>query len=168
MATTLAGILILAMFITTSLISFRSTILGGVAVSGATRIASRAMGELLRSEISIDSVAGDTFCSLTLELTNTGASRVVEIGQMDVIVQFASGNNMPQKLTYVPSGPVAVGEWTDTAITGTFEPGILNPAESLTIDGKALLLELGTAFITVGTPTGVTDSIELAAMNPCV
>lgn len=168
MATTLAGILILALFITTSLISFRSTIFGNVAVSGATRAASKAMGELLRTEISIDSVAGDTFCSLTLDLTNTGATRVVEIDQMDVIVQFASGNNKPQRLTYVSSGPVSVGEWTDTSITGSFEPGILNPAESLTIDAKVPLVELGTAVITVGTPNGVTDSIELAAMNPCV
>lgn len=168
MATTLAGIMILAMFITTSLITFRSTIFGDVAVSSATRTASRAMGELLRTEISIDSVAGDTYCSLTLDLSNTGATRVVAIDKMDVIVQFASGNNTAQRLTYVPSGPVLVGEWTDTSISGTFEPGILNPAERLTIDGKALLVELGTAVITVGTPNGVTDSIELAAMNPCV
>jgi hypothetical protein len=168
MATTLAGLLILAMFITTSLISFRSTIFGDMAVSGATRVASRAMGELLRTEISIDSVAGDTFCSLTLDLTNTGASRVVEIGQMDVIIQFASGNNAPQRLTHISSGPVAVGEWTATTITGPFEPGILNPTESLTIEGKAMLVEPGTAYITVGTPTGVIDSIELAGMNPCV
>jgi len=151
MATSLAGILILAMFITTSLITFRSTIFGDMAVSGATRAASKAMGENLRTEISIDSVVGDTFCSLTLDLTNIGATRVVEIDKMDVIVQFASGNNTPQRLAYVPSGPVAVGEWTNSSITGTFEPGILNPAESLTIDAKVLLIELGTAVITVGT-----------------
>lgn len=168
MAPTLAGLLILALFITTSLVSFRSTLFSNVAVSGATRDASRVMGENSRTEIAIDSVAGDTFCSFTLVLTNPGATRVLDIGGMDVILQFGTGNNLAQRLTYVPSGPLSVGQWTDTSLTGSFEPGILNPEESLTIDGKVLLIEPGTAVITVGTPHGITDSFELAGMAPCV
>ena len=168
MAPTLAGLLILALFITTSLVSLRSTLFSNVAVSGATRDASRVMGENSRTEIAIDSVAGDTFCSFTLVLTNPGATRVLDIGGMDVILQFGTGNNLAQRLTYVPSGPLSVGQWTDTSLTGSFEPGILNPEESLTIDGKVLLIEPGTAVITVGTPHGSTDSFELAGMAPCV
>ena len=61
-----------------------------------------------------------------------------------------------------------MGQWTDTGLSGSFEPGIFNPGEALTMDGKALLLETGTGVITVGTPNGVTGSIELAAMAPCV
>lgn len=167
MAPTLAGLLILALFITTSMVSFRSNLFGDLAVSGAARDASRVMGENLRAEIAIDSVVGDTFCSFTLVVTNPGATRVLDIGGMDLIVQFGTGNNVAQKLTYVSPGPISVGEWTDTDLTGAFEPGIFNPEESLTIDAKALLVESGTANITVGTPNGVTDTVELPAMAPC-
>ena len=168
MASTLAGLLILAMFITMSLITFRSNLFGEVAVSSAGREASRAMGENARTELAIDSAVGDTFCSLTLVVINTGATRVLDVQKMDVIVQFGAGANAAQRLTYAPSGPPLAGQWTDTALSGSFEPGIFNPGESLTIDGKALLIETGTAAITVGTPNGVTDSIELEAMAPCV
>ena len=168
MASTLAGLLILALFLSTSLITFRSTVFGGVAVSGATRYASKVMGENARTEITIDSVSGDTFCSFTVDLTDSGSTRILEIGMMDVIVQFATGNNVAQRLTYVASGPLSVGEWTDTTLNGTFEPGIWNPGEVLTLDAKALLIEPGTAAITVSTPNGVIDSIELEAMAPCV
>jgi len=168
MASTLAGLLILAMFITTSLITFRSTLFGEVAVSSASREASRVMGENARTEIAIDSAAGDTFCSLTLVVTNTGATRVLDVPMMDVIIQFGAGANAAQQLTYTPSGPPLVGQWTDTALSGSFEPGIFNPGESLTIDGKALLIETGTGTITVGAPQGVTDSIALGSMAPCV
>ena len=168
MASTLAGLLILAMFLTTSLITFRSTLFGEVAVSSASREASKAMGQNARTEITIDSAVGDTFCSLTLVITNTGAIRVLDVAKMDVVVQFGVGNNAAQQLAYTASGPPSVGQWTHSALSGSFEPGILNPGESLTIDGKALLVELGTGAITVGTPNGVTDSIELAAMAPCV
>ncbi|MBC8279669.1 MAG: hypothetical protein H8E48_02680 [Chloroflexi bacterium] len=168
MASTLAGLLILALFLSTSLITFRSTVFGDVAVSSATRYASKVMGENSRTEITIDSVVGDTFCSFTVDLIDTGSTRVLEIGMMDVIVQFATGNNLAQKLSYVSSGPLSVGEWTDTDLNGSFEPGILNPGETLTLDAKALLVEPGTATITVGTPHGVIDSIELEAMDACV
>ncbi len=168
MASTLAGLLILAMFLTTSMITFRSTLFGDVAVSSASREASKVMGDNARTEITIDSVLGDTFCSLTLVVVNTGATRVLDIEKMDVIVQFGSGLNAAQRLTYTPSGPPSVGQWTDTDLSGSFEPGIFNPGEALTMDGKALLLETGTGVITVGTPNGVTGSIELAAMAPCV
>jgi len=168
MASTLAGLLILAMFLTTSLITFRSTLFGDVAVSSASREAGKVIGDKARTEISIDSAAGDTFCSLTLVVLNTGATRVLDIEKMDVIVQFGAGNNAAQQLTYTPSVPPSVGQWTDTALSGSFEPGIFNPGESLTIDAKALLIETGTGTITVGAPSGVTDSIELGAMAPCV
>lgn len=168
MASTLAGLLILAMFLTTSMITFRSTLFGDVAVSSASREASKVMGDNARTEITIDSVLGDTFCSLTLVVVNTGATRVLDIEKMDVIVQFGSGANVAQRLTYTPSGPPSVGQWTDTDLSGSFEPGIFNPGEALTMDGKVLLLETGTGVITVGTPNGVTGSIELAAMAPCV
>ena len=168
MAPTLAGLLIFALFRTTSVISLRATLFGDVEISGATRESITVMGEKSRTEIAIDSAVGDTFCSFTLVVTNPGATRVSNIDQMDVIVQFGAGNNIAQRLVYVPSGSPSVGQWTDTSLTGSFEPEILNPEESLTIDGKALLIESGIATITVGTPNGVTDSFELAGMAPCV
>ena len=168
MASTLAGLLILAMLLTTSMTTFRSTLFGELAVSAASREASRALGDFARTGILIDSAVGDTFCSLALVVINTGATRVLDIGKMDVIVQFGSGANAAQRLTYTPSGPPAVGQWTETGLSGSFEPGIFNPGESLTIDGKALLVETGTGVITMGTPNGVTSSIELEAMAPCV
>ena len=100
-------------------------------------------------------------------LEHRGDQGVGHLEKMDVIVQFGAGNNAAQRLAYASSGPPSVGQWTDTALSGGFEPGIFNPGESLTIDGKALLIEPGTGAITVGTPNGVTDSIELAAMDLC-
>ena len=96
----------------------------------------------------------------------------LQIGRSALVASQAAmqgaGNNMARRVASVLSGPPSVGQWTDTSLTGSFEPGILNPDESLTIDGKALLIEPGTATITVGTPNGITDSIELAGMAPCV
>ena len=167
MASTIAGLLMLALFLSGSLITFRSTLFGDVAISGATTEASNALGDRARTVITIDSIVGDGQCGITALVTNSGATRILDLELMDVIVQFSVGNNAAQRLDYAAPGPPALGQWSDTALTGTFEPGFFNPGESLTIFGKAVLVEPGNGTVTIGAPNGVTDSAEVSGLNPC-
>ena len=143
MAATIAGALILAVFFTGTLMMSRSILFGNLVISNSSKESIRLSGERARTEIGITSTTPGSLCELTVDVGNTGATSVVDPSMMDVIVQFASGNNLPQRLTYNPSGVPNIGEWAATSISGQFEPGIFNPGETMTIDAKLSLIEPG-------------------------
>ncbi len=92
---------------------------------------------------------------------------------MDFIVQFTTGSNTPDKLTFAESGALNPGEWTVSSISGQMEPGILNAGETLTVEVKLDLAEAGSGVLTVGTPNGITDtrlfpSSGTTTTSPCV
>jgi archaellum component FlaF (FlaF/FlaG flagellin family) len=67
------------------------------------------------------------------DLRNDGSTTLAEYDRMDVIVQYVTGSGAPT-LVWIPytSGPLANNTWIVQGITNdAFEPGILNPGETL-------------------------------------
>lgn len=168
MGIALAGLLIIGVLFSGALIIFRSDLLGNLLVTDAIKETSQLTGEQVRTRIDLTAVSidtGDGNCNLTVTGDNTGSTSIADLDQMDAIVQFTTGDNLPQSLTYVtgdtPSATDGTGDWAKRSISGQFEPGIWNPDEELVLKG-ILDVSLGTvdtfATVTVSTPNGVTDT----------
>ena len=162
----MAGLLILAVFLASSLMSLRTSLFGNLQVSDAAKASSHSLGEQVRTVIGVTSTAVDGTCGLTVDVENTGASSIRYLPGMDVIVQFPTGLNQALGLEYSSSAP-NLGEWTVTSITGLFEPGIWNPGEDLTLQAKVPLIEAGDGLVTVGTPNGVIAEAQFSGLIPC-
>ena len=167
MGATLAGLLILTLFLASSLIMSRSTLHGNTLVGMSTKLAIRLSGERARTAIDITSTSGDGACNLTINVDNTGTVSVKELSLMDVVVQFPGGNNPPERLEYAGSTPPNLGQWSATSVSGPFEPGIFNPGETMTIDAQLLLIEADDGTVTVGTPNGIVDTAVFPVLTPC-
>lgn len=175
MAAAIAGLLILAVFLTSAVTVARSGLVGTAAVSGALQEATRLDGQQFRTEISFDDAAintDDGNCNLTVTGDNTGAVSIVDFSMMDVIVQLTQGNNAPQSLEYTTGGtPSSAGDWAKpvTSASDKFELGLFNPGETMVI--KAMLsLTVGgdtSGEVTVSTPDGVTDTATFSLTTPC-
>ncbi len=126
MGAALAGLLILAVFITGTLTMSRTNLFGNVLVTETTKEAIRLSGERARTVIDVTSTAVTGPCTVTLTVDNAGSTSISDLSQMDVIAQFPAGNNVPQRLTHALSGAV-VGEWSAISISGLFQPGIVDP-----------------------------------------
>ncbi|MCH7799958.1 MAG: hypothetical protein IIC24_00285 [Chloroflexi bacterium] len=174
MASSLAGLLIMGVFFTGALMMFHTSLFGNVLISNAMKEAVDLSGDRARTAIEIPSSIGDGTCNLTINIANTGTTAISGFSKMDIIVQFVTGNNSPHKLTFAKgNSPANEGEWTVSAISGQFEPGILNPGEILTVKAKLALVEASSGVLTVGTPNGITDtrtfpSSGSAVSAPCV
>ena len=168
MGAAVAGLLLLGVFFTGHAMMSRSTLYGNLLVATATKEAVRLSGERARSLIVIDGTNTDGLCNLTVDVDNTGAVSIRDPSLMDVVVQFAGGSTAAQRLVYVGSEPLALGEWTENSISGQFEPSIFNPGETMQISGKLLLTgPESTGVVTVGTPNGVVDTASFPALIPC-
>jgi hypothetical protein len=69
------------------------------------------------------------------ELRNDGSTTLADYGGMDVVVQYTTGGGAPA-LGWIPytNGALAPNTWTvQNIINDAFEPGILNPGETLGI-----------------------------------
>ena len=162
----MAGLLILAVFLTSSLMSHRTSLFGNLQVSDAAKASSRLLGEKARTVIGVTSTAVDGACGLTLEVENTGATAIRHFPGMDVIVQFPTGNNQALEMVYSAAAP-NLGEWTVMSISGLFEAGIWNPGEDLTIQAQVPLLEAGNGLVTISTPNGVVTEAQFSGLIPC-
>lgn len=167
MGSTIAGLLILVLFFTGVLLVSRTTQSGNAQVSRATRDAVELVGARARTTIAVASTSSSGTCNLSISVDNTGATSVSDFTRMDVILQFPTGNNAAQRLDYV-SGPATVGEWAATTISGAFEPGVLNPGETMTIDAQALVVEAGSGTVTISTPNGVIATGAFPSLTACV
>lgn len=167
MGSTIAGLMILTLFFASVLLISRTTLSGNAQVSEAARDAVQLVGERARTTIAVASTSSSGTCNLRVVVDNTGATSVSDLTRMDVIVQFPSGNNAAQRLGYV-TGPVTVGDWVSTTISGAFEPGVLNPGETMTIDTQVLVVEAGSGTVTVSTPNGVIATASFPSLTPCV
>ena len=68
-----------------------------------------------------------------VDVQNDGSTALADYDHMDVLVQYTTGGGAPI-LAWIPytSGPPAKNTWTIQGITNdAFEPGILNPTETL-------------------------------------
>ena len=168
MGAAVAGLLILGVFFTGQAMMSRSTLYGNLLLASANKEAVRLSGERARTVIAINGTSTDGFCNLTVDVDNTGAVSIRDPSLMDVVVQFAGGSTAAQRLVYVGSSPLALGEWTANSISGQFEPGIFNPGETMQISGKlSLSAPESTGIVTVGTPNGVIDVAYFPAVTPC-
>jgi len=89
-------------------------------------------GEQARTQLTISNV---THASpyVDVDLRNDGSTRVAEFERMDVVVEYTTGGGtaVVAWIPYTP-GPLAANTWTvQSIVNDAFEPGILNPGETL-------------------------------------
>lgn len=162
----MAGLLILAVFLASSLMSLRTSLFGNLQMSDAAKASSRLLGERIRTVIGVTSTNVDGACGLTIEIENTGATAVHSFPEMDVIFQYPLGINQAAAMVYTSSAPI-LGQWTAASISGGYEPTTWNPGERLTIQTQVPLLEPGDGVVTIGTPNGVVIEIPFTGLIPC-
>lgn len=112
---------------------------------------------------SIDSeYTSDSGTALVISIDNQGQTDLNEFAQWNVVVQVPGGNS--SLLSYTSASTPSSNEWAINGITlpdgraEVFDPGILNPGETLEIlvELDPPLEEDDVARITVATPNGVT------------
>ena len=125
--------------------------------------------ELVRTNII--AVPPASYAGGVLELTvkNDGQTNSADFAQWDVIVQYQNGDF--SYLAYSPAGPEDPGQWTVQGIYNaggspeTFDPGILDPGEQLTV---SITLDRSLSSgqsceITVSTPNGIKSQTQVTA-----
>lgn len=167
MGVVFGGLLILAVFVAGVTVMFRTTLYGNLLLSGATKSSGQLVGDRARTVIGITSTAGDGACNLTVVVENTGATTITDYSMVDFILEFSVGINLPRRITHSSSEPPDFGEWAVTSITGTFEPGSLNPGESMTLNAKISMIEASDGKLTIGTPNGIIDTALFPTLTPC-
>jgi archaellum component FlaF (FlaF/FlaG flagellin family) len=90
--------------------------------------------EQVHTQLTITSVTSSS-PYVDADLRNDGSTTLADYDRMDVLVQYTTGGGAPV-LAWIPytSDPLAENTWTVQDITNdAFEPGILNPGETLTM-----------------------------------
>ena len=175
MAASVAGIMVLAVFLVGGLMVLRTSIFGDVPLGNAVKEAVDLEGERARTVIDLGSPSidtGDGTCTLTVTGDNDGSISIGDFSLMDVIVQTLEGNNAPVQLNYTTGDtPTSTGDWAKElpSTLDVFAPGIFDPGDTITIKARLDLSTAGdtAATVTVGTPNGVTDTRSFTAVTPC-
>jgi hypothetical protein len=163
MSALIPGLLIITTFLVASVIMFSTFLSISTTQSDSLKELGQVNRERAGSLINISS-AGVTGSSpgmstdMTLEVDNIGSRSVADFERMDVIVQYTDSSDSPvhRYLTYNPGG-LGNDQWTipEGGITpDTFNPGMWDPGETLTIDLRVSPdVKSGTqAVIAVATP----------------
>ena len=163
MGASLAGLLIITVLFTTALIIFRTNLFTNAQIGDSIKEISDVTGERARTVIKISTTTGDQSggCDTArIQVENTGATSISNFSDMDVIVQFTSGDNQVQKLNYVTGNtPSTTGDWARSLSPQDFAAGIFNPGEIMVITAILSITQTvstGEGAVTVGTPNGVT------------
>jgi hypothetical protein len=112
----------------------------------------RAGTELAITDTSIDGAGAN----ITITVRNDGMTPIADFARMDVVVQYfgETGTRYDRWIAYT-SGPLASDTWTTGAFTSdVFEPGILNPGETMEI------LVRVNPFVGIGTTNKAVISTE--------
>ena len=118
------------------------------------------LGEQSRTRLSLSGATLDPgLDTLTLTLSNDGQSRIANFDDVDVIVTYFSGPST-QTSTWMPytTGVPTANSWTVASIANdSFEPGILNPGETASIEIEiSPAVEAGkTNLIVIGSEHGI-------------
>lgn len=160
MGAALAGLLILSLMLTSSMMFWRVSLVGNDRMSTAQKQMIELKGEQARTILNITTAAGNrNNDTLSVSVKNDGATSVAltDFSKMEVIVIYDGATPAATRFTYTATDPPPAGQWTKTSISGAFEPDIWNPTENLTI-----LATLGVpcvkGTVTIGYPNGVTDT----------
>lgn len=173
MSSLIPGILIIATFLLAAVIMFSTFLSISTTQSDSLKVMGQINRERAGSLISISS-AGITGSSpgvstdMSLEVDNIGSRSVADFGRMDVIVQYTDSSDNPvfRYVTYNPAG-VGDDEWAipEGGISpDTYNPGMWDPDETLTIDLRVTPdVKSGTqAVVTVSTPAAAGHQITVS------
>ena len=122
-------------------------------------------GERARTNFTMDSASSDG-TNVTVVITNTGTTSVLDFGQMDFIVIYTDTGNSQviARLTYT-TGALGDNQWKKTSISPDgFEPNKWNPGETITLDAQLNPQQKSatTGTAAVGTPNGVLGTIDFS------
>ena len=131
-----------------------------MAVTGLTDIGvSRVAGEIRAMGRSALSLSGDATKAADME--RIAQQVLTELGRVDTLINCV-GDAIRKPVAKLPgtsTEEMTEQEWHHlvvvTSITGSYEPGRLNPGESMTLDAKISMIEDSDGTLTIGTPNGV-------------
>ena len=172
MSSLISGILVIAVFLVSSVLLFGTFLTISATQSQSLKEISKFNKERISSGISITSaiVTSSVTASgteLTLVVDNTGSQTGVSFDQMDVIIEYTDSSDNPV-LTYLSYNAAGAGDnqWT-SSVTGStpdsFNPNLWDPDETFALDLRVVpeVKAASTALIVVGTPQGVSDRTTL-------
>tara|TARA_B100000586_G_C20113127_1_gene431223 strand:+ start:765 stop:1307 length:543 start_codon:yes stop_codon:yes gene_type:complete len=134
MGTSLAALLIMAVFFTGVILMYRTTLAGNVAVSSAIREASNSAVERARTNLRVDNLRTDR-CEVVIEIQNVGGVAISDYGDMDVIVTMDTFEEELMARRFQYSAALVPNSWVldIDADLYPYEPSTLNPGESGTL-----------------------------------
>lgn len=164
-----------------SLVCIALVVFGGMTMSqgfltsvDSTTVSLKEIGQanedIMRTDLSLESVstgAGGLYLYVTLD--NDGQTKLSNFSKWDVIIQYYDDADIYRTawLPYTATNPPGDNQWTVQWIyyggnPETFEPGIFNPGERMSIRAR-LNPEIGnntTDMVVIATPHGVPISIQ--------
>ncbi len=128
------ALVITAIIMTASILVARSGLTSMDAIGQALKESEVRASQRAGTHVSVTSSAIDgSGANITLTVKDDGATAIGDFAHMDVIVEYfgESGARYDKWLAYT-AGAIQSDTWTKGAITDdVFEPGILNPTESM-------------------------------------
>jgi len=163
----LPALLVAAILMLSTVLMARGGFLGADAVAQSLRESEARYAQQSHTKLAVAGTSIDgSGANITVTLRNDGKTPVGDFAAMDVVVQYfgESGARYDKWLAYT-SGALASDTWkTGTFTNDIFEPGILNPGESVD-----LLLRVNpvvgsgtTNMVVIGSEHGVTTSAYFA------
>ncbi len=155
------ALLIAAILMLSTVFMARGGFVGMDGVAQQLRVSQTNIGAQNRTGLTVTATAIDaTGANITITVLNSGQTDVSQYSRMDVVLQYFDGTAVLHNI-WIPytAGPLAANTWTTGVFTNdVFDPGILNPGESMQIlirvnpvVGKAT-----TNKAVIGTEKGVT------------
>ena len=180
MGTSLAALLIMAVFFTGVILMYRTTLAGNVAVSSAIREASNSAVDRARTSLRVVDLQ-TVDCNVVLEIENIGTMAVSDYDDMDVIVTIDTFQGVLDARRFGYSATLAPDSWSLEIDADEFpyEPSTLNPGETGTLTANWHLpvqnpvppLGYGEArAVTIGAANGSTADFAAPRghiMSPC-
>ena len=181
MGTSLAALLIMAVFFTGVILMYRTTLAGNVAVSSAIREASNDAVDRTRTNLRVTGLNTNE-CRIVIDIQNNGSIAISNPQDMDVIATMDTFQGVLEARRFQYDVTAAANSWSlaiDEDIY-PFEPSVLNPGESgiLTISWPLTAVTPPPALgygearaVTIGTANGSTADYAPARgmlMTPCV
>jgi archaellum component FlaF (FlaF/FlaG flagellin family) len=154
MENAIPSLLIGALLIVASTLMAQSGLHSYDKVNNSLRQMETRLGDQAQSRLEIQNIAVDgDKQGLTLNLLNTGQTRISAFDRVDLILTYFTGPST-QASTWLPfTTSPGTNDWQVTSIVGdVFDPGILNPGESASIH-----VQLGSAM-----QTGKTNRIVVS------
>lgn len=147
--------------VTASLMLWRTNLLSNNLAAAVGKAATQLEGDRARTRFGMTAASADrSNNTLAATLTNFGATSVsrAAFDKIDIIVIYDGGAKDPLSLTYKESIPLAPGEWTQTFISGNFEPFVFNPKETMTISASLVGSSCDNGTLVIALPNGITDT----------